>query len=111
LSLKKKLMGKGVSNCAVCDAFFFKGKDVAVVGGGDTAMEEATYLAKFANSVRVIHRRDRLRASAALQKEAFENKKITFIWNSIVAEILGENKVEGLVLKKCSKWRNNNNQG
>jgi thioredoxin reductase (NADPH) len=99
LESEKRLMGKGVSNCAVCDAFFFKGKDVAVVGGGDTAMEEATYLAKFANSVRVIHRRDRLRASAALQKEAFENKKITFIWNSIVAEILGENKVEGLVLK------------
>lgn len=94
-----KLMGRGVSNCAVCDAFFFRGKDVAVVGGGDTAMEEATYLTKFANKVTVIHRRDKLRASAALQKEAFSNKKIGFIWNNVVSDIIGEKKVEGVVLK------------
>jgi thioredoxin reductase (NADPH) len=94
-----KLMGRGVSNCAVCDAFFFRGKDVAVVGGGDTAMEEATYLTKFANKVTVIHRRDKLRASAALQKEAFSNKKIGFIWNNVVLDIIGEKKVEGVVLK------------
>ncbi len=99
LESEKRLMGRGVSNCAVCDAYFFKEKDVAVVGGGDTAMEEATYLSKFANKVTVIHRRDKLRASAALQKEAFRNKKISFIWNSVVDEIVGEKKVEGIIIR------------
>ena len=99
LQSEMELMGKGVSNCAVCDAFFFKGKKVAVVGGGDTAMEEATFLSKFAASVQVVHRRNELRASAALQKEAFSNPKISFLWNSAVVEVLGEGKVQGVKLK------------
>ena len=99
LKSEMKLMGKGVSNCAVCDAFFFRGKKVAVVGGGDTAMEEATFLSKFATSVQVIHRRSELRASAALQKEAFANPKISFVWDSAVVDVLGEGKVQGVRLK------------
>ena len=96
LPSEMKLMGKGVSNCAVCDGFFFRGKKVAVVGGGDAAMEEATFLTKFATSVQVIHRRDKLRASAALKKEAFEDPKISFIWDSVVTEVLGDGKVQGV---------------
>jgi thioredoxin reductase (NADPH) len=99
LDSEMKLMGKGVSNCAVCDGFFFKGKKVAVVGGGDTAMEEATFLTKFATSVQVIHRRRELRASAALQKEAFANPKISFIWDSAVERVLGDTKVSGVRVK------------
>jgi len=94
-----RLQGKGVSNCAVCDGFFFKGKSVAVVGGGDTAMEEATYLAKMVSSIQVIHRRDELRASAALRDEAMASPKIKFNWNSVVTEILGNGKVEGVAVK------------
>src|SRR5437867_2097261 len=92
-------MGKGVSNCAVCDGFFCRGKKVAVVGGGDTAMEEATFLTKFATSVRVIHRRDKLRASKALQKAAFSNPKISFIWDSVVEEVLGSSWVAGVKIR------------
>jgi len=99
LQSEMRLMGKGVSNCAVCDAFFFRGKKVAVVGGGDSAMEEATFLAKFATSVQVIHRRKELRASAALRKEAFANPKISFVWDSAVVEVLGDSKVHGVRLK------------
>ncbi len=99
LDSEMKLMGKGVSNCAVCDGFFFKGKRVAVVGGGDTAMEEATFLTKFASTVQVIHRRKELRASAALQKEAFANPKISFVWDSTVERVLGDARVQGVRLR------------
>ncbi len=96
---EKRLMGRGVSFCATCDGAFFKGKEVAVVGGGDSALEEALFLTKFANKVTVIHRRDRLRASPILQQRAFSNLKISFKWNSVVVDILGEKSVEGLVVE------------
>jgi thioredoxin reductase (NADPH) len=96
---ERRLMGKGVSNCAVCDGFFFRGKRVAVVGGGDTAMEEATFLTKFASSVQVVHRREGLRASAALQNEAKSDPKISFLWDTVVTEVLGGSKVQGVRVK------------
>jgi len=94
-----ELTGKGVSWCATCDGWFFKDKDVVVVGGGDSAMEEGIFLTRYARSVTVVHRRDTLRAGAILQNRAFNNPKIKFIWNSVVTEVLGQNAVEAVRLK------------
>ena len=99
LANEKRLSGHGVSWCATCDGFFFRGQDIAVVGGGDSAVEEATFLTKFARSVTIIHRRDELRASKIMAQRALTNTKISFAWNSAVEEILGEDKVTGVVLR------------
>lgn len=104
LEAEKKLMGRGVSTCAVCDAYFYKNKEVVVVGGGDSALEEAMVLTKFANKVTLVHRRDKLRASKIMQDRAFANKKITFVWNTEVLDILGENKVTGIKLKNTATY-------
>ena len=93
---EQPLIGYGVSTCATCDGFFFRDQDIAVVGGGDSAIEEATFLTKFANTVTLIHRRDQLRASKIMQDRAKANPKIKFLWNHVVHEVLGEKKVEGL---------------
>ncbi|MFF9979725.1 thioredoxin-disulfide reductase [Streptomyces erythrochromogenes] len=93
------LSGRGVSWCATCDGFFFKDHDIAVVGGGDTAIEEATFLSRFAKSVTIVHRRDSLRASKAMQDRAFADPKIKFAWDSEVSEIHGEQKLSGLTLR------------
>ncbi|MDA3022428.1 MAG: thioredoxin-disulfide reductase [Actinomycetota bacterium] len=96
---EKRLSGHGVSWCATCDGFFFRDQDIAVVGGGDSALEEATFLTRFANTVTLIHRRDGLRASKIMQERALSNPKMRFAWNSAVEDVLGDAKVSGLVLR------------
>jgi thioredoxin reductase (NADPH) len=96
---EKELGGHGVSWCATCDGFFFRGHDIAVIGGGDSALEEAMFLTRFGKSVTVIHRRDTLRASKIMQERAFANPKITFLWDSEVVEVLGPDKVTGLRMR------------
>lgn len=99
LPSEQRLLGRGVSTCATCDGFFFRGQEVTVVGGGDTALEEALYLANLARSVTVVHRRDELRASKVLQERAFQHPRVRFIWNTEVLEILGDERVAGLRLR------------
>jgi thioredoxin reductase (NADPH) len=102
LPSETRLLGHGVSTCATCDGFFFRGKPIAVVGGGDSAMEEALFLTKFATEVVVIHRRRQLRASKIMQDRAFRNPKISFRWDSVVTEIVGEHSLEAVRLEDVS---------
>ena len=99
LEAEQRLIGHGLSTCATCDGFFFRDQEIAVVGGGDSALEEAGFLTKFASRVTLIHRRDELRASKIMQQRAIDNPRIEFAWNSTVDDVLGESKVEGLALR------------
>jgi len=99
---EKEFAGRGVSYCGTCDGWFFKGKDIVVVGGGDSALEEGLFLTRFAKSVTIIHRRDELRAGAILQRRAFANPKIKFIWDTVVVEILGDDAVNAVKLKNVN---------
>ena len=110
---EEELRGRGVSYCATCDAPFFKHQKIVVVGGGDTAIEEALYLTKFVREVTIIHRRDRLRATKILQERVFANKKINFAWDSVVTKVLGNEKVEGVLVqnKKTGEEREISCQG
>jgi thioredoxin reductase (NADPH) len=102
LEAERRLLGHGLSTCATCDGFFFRDQDICVVGGGDSAIEEALFLSRFARSVTVIHRRETLRASKIMQERAFANDKLRFLWNTVVEDLVGESRLEGVVTRSLT---------